>query len=61
MRTDGTTRLTGPKIIASVKFEKDDKGARLMAIHTAQLVREGIVFYVADLPSRWEVEITDGY
>jgi hypothetical protein len=61
MKPDGRWTAPGPKVIASVKFEKDEKGARLMAVHTAQLVREGVLFYVADLPTRWEVEITDSY
>jgi len=62
MREDLGSRTIAPrKVMASIKFEKDAKGAELMAVYTAQLIREGVTFDVADLPSRWEVELLGGY
>lgn len=54
-------RQTEQKVCASVRFEKDTKGASLLAIYTAQLIREGVTFEVADCSAHWEVELLGGF
>jgi hypothetical protein len=61
MREDFPRTERRREVVASVRFAKEDQGARLMAVYTAQLIREGITFEIAETPDRWEVELTNGH